>query len=408
MNSKWLKWDVFTPALVLPEIMEEWVGDNSQASEEPSGNFGKNMGERNDYRKRDGYVHFVPVLIPEYEICVNHLTEEQKFQHIVQSYTGNQATYNSPRPYNVPAVVNRNRWEWGTGSVCNAHVNSFLGYWFNFNNKFSLNGGRTAVSTLLVYDSSNQHGPTHPNHRSYKEFITPVAEFTLGAPLDPAVPYAHHPRNADDFDYHYLFVSYIRINGRFFNRAVVGGAHTYTPTTEGRALIDTLGSFNVYSLSNIPRTRRDPHTHQIVGRDYDTDTVQILRNHGHPTATVANAGDLIWALDATQDAQTITALNDLVNWDHHGGVLVKRGLNGSPPSGGGTQPELWTFSADGPPLGAPIVFKAFDHRDMHRWHLHLSIFKLEPLRPGGMAPKSAEANAGSISIDEPPRFIDWV
>jgi len=407
--------DVMRPAIVLPEILEEWVGGEAGgASTAPDGDFGKNLGGRDDYRSRDGCVHFVPVRTPEYEICINHLSEEQKFQHIVQVFRDHGARWGDPTTHDEPTIGNRNCWVWGYGNICNTHVNLFLGYWFNFNRQFTYRRAvGTAVSTLLAYNSSEQHDAAlHPAHRGYREFLEPVAQFTAGRqPLDPAVRHPARPQLADQHDSHYLLLGYVPIDSRLFVRSPPATHPQYTPTADGRTLINALSNFNVYSLSSAYRTVSDAQGN-VVGRDYDSEIVRILRTNGYPQANVGNASDILWELDPADhdDALALHALeNDYVNWDHHGGILVKRGPNGIPPDGvNASQHELWTFSGDGRANNRmSILFKRFDHADLRRWLVRLSIFRLKSLRAGGLSPEDAIRNAGNLSIDEPPRFIDW-
>jgi len=369
--------DVVKPGLVLPEILEEWVGDSNRNSVKPPGDFGKNGGERDDYRQRDGCVHFVPVMTPEFEVCVNNLTEEQKYRHILQAYTAHRANYNPASHHQVPTTANHNRWEWGRGAECNEHVNFFLAYWFNFNSKFTYEAAATAMATLMAYDSSAAASPTHPNHRAYKEFMEPLGGFGRRGARPPRNPAQGRPPGANH-DNHYQFLEYIRIDSRFYDHA------TYQPTAEGNALIAALANFNVYSVSNITDARH--------GR-----AVNLLQSNGYPGATAATARDIIWDLDENDPADyaLIQQLEDLVIWDHHGGILLKRGT------------QLFTFTADGPPRGQAIRERAFDGHDMGRWFFHLAISKLKPLRKGGFSPEDTRDNAGQISIDEPPRFIDW-
>lgn len=68
--------DVQRPAVFLPDVMEEWI----LAPGEPAGKFGKNKGDRDDYRKRDGTVHFLAGLFSRTEITVSTLTDEQKLR----------------------------------------------------------------------------------------------------------------------------------------------------------------------------------------------------------------------------------------------------------------------------------------------------------------------------------------
>lgn len=385
--------NVMKPGLVLPEILEEWVGDSNPTSAKPAGNFGKNRGERDDYRQRDGCVHFVPVMTPEFEICVNNLTEEQKYRHIRQAYSDHRALYGSARPHIEPTPGNHARWEWGRGAECNEHVNFFLGYWFNFNSQFTYDATKTTMGTIMAYDSSAAASQIHPNHRGYREFLEPITGFGPPAPRDPA---RGHPSGAD-YNSHYLFLDYIRIDHRFFDRT-----QHYRPTAKGNALIAALADFNVYSVSNLNQKVDDKNA-----------VVNALQNHGYPAATVATAGDIIWDLDENvpDDYRLIHVLENLtrmihtpqgpkqiqvMNWDHHGGILMKRGT------------DLFTFSADGDSTHhRPIDEKPFGHSDMSRWFFHLAISKIKPLRNGGFSPEEVSTNTGQISIDEPPRFIDW-
>jgi hypothetical protein len=371
--------DVVKPGLVLPEILEEWVGDSNQSSPKPPGDFGKNAGARDDYRQRDGCVHFVPVMTPEFEVCINNLTQEQKYQHIRQAYEDHHAVYNPARPHQEPTPGNHNRWEWGRGAQCNEHVNFFLAYWYNFNAQFTYQAARTVMATIMSYDSSTAASPTHPNHRGYREFMEPLHGFSRRGAWPLRDPAHGHPTGAN-YNSHYIFLDYIRIDNRFFDRA------TYQQTAEGNALIAALADFNVYSVGNIKDAAQQ------------TQAIHLLQANGHPTANAHTARDIMWDLDerVAADYRLIHQLEGLVNWDHHGGILLKRGAN------------LFTFSADGQPPGGQIIKeKIFDGHDMGRWFFHLAISKLKPLRKGGFSPEDVRDNVGRISIDEPPRFIDW-
>jgi hypothetical protein len=387
--------DVQRPAVVLPDVMEEWV----VAPAEPAGKFGKNKGERDDYRKRDGAVHFLTGLFSRTELTLNTLTDEQKLQHFIHAYTDNGAVYNTAKP-NVFADKNH-RWEWGRGSVCNQHVNFFLGYWFNYNEKFTTAGSATAMVCLPVYDSDRHLFKGGIRHRGYADFVEPVTGFGAafgGSVYDPdTIPAPEHYERAASH------VEYIRM-ARYFDR------DSGEANDDGKRLLDSLGPVNVYSLSDIKSDKR-PDAEKAI-RDW-------LRKHkadnGLTDAQIAaktatQLWDTVYDLDDSVDADAalIHTLKNFIVIDHHAGLLLLRAPGGGPLTSSTTARELWTFSADGAKTPGPkIELKRFADSDLGRRFLHLAIWKLKPLRPGGFAPADAEDNAGEVNIENPPRFIKW-
>ncbi|APR86690.1 hypothetical protein A7982_12039 [Minicystis rosea] len=87
-------------------------------------------------------------------------------------------------------------------------------------------------------------------------------------------------------------------------------------------------------------------------------------------------------------------LFDHVIFDHHAGILYRK-----------EDGALYTFSADS---NGPIQEKPFVATLRRKKNLWMAVWRLEPLRPGGYAPLAAERNEGRISIDNPPRFIQWM
>ncbi|MEA2560333.1 MAG: hypothetical protein QOH06_1837 [Acidobacteriota bacterium] len=520
--------DILRPGLVLPDILEEWVTPEDSPEQfkdkgDPPGDFGKNRGARDDHRKGDGVVHFVPIEIHEYEIEIKNLTEEQKLQHFRFAYEKHGAKWTSA---GTISYSKERRYELRKGAVCNQHVNFFLSYWYNFNEKFENAVTQKAVTTLTTFDSTGGSIGTKDCH-CFSELLVLVKAPLLGTSVSFKDPKMEFKSDANN---HYLHeAQYIRISAAYLRRSDNHGAYTYSasealppapaaaaakPALAWSALVNDLGNFNVYSLSDIDpddehRTNnaaqaikdwahKHPKNKHIkpdkadalasatakvasTKDGYDTATKKYedakkaakeaqtaeteakteATNANTPAATAAaeaaakkateaaaeekKASDewvksgvelqrsrpavkkddisrILWDLDEANDddKQLVSALRDkdgTVNWDHHGGILLKRGPGGSDPTGvEASKLELWYFPADGRENNPrPIIMKSMldpnepaKHRlTINDWFVHLAIWKLRPLRDGGFAPQSFLGNPGGLSIDEPPRFVHW-
>lgn len=388
--------DCSHPAVVFPDILEEW-------SATPEGKFGKNRGARDDHRKCDGMVSFVPAMEARTEVKLTNLTEEQKLQHFIHAYVDNGARYGGAKPKDYGETDRR--WNWGKGAVCNQHVNFFLGFWFNYGKSFTTAGSATAMCYLPLF-SSALHKFSIAKHRGYLEFLSPVTGFgaTLGGGYDPddetTWPDEDHAGNA------YKSIEYVRM-ARYFD------ADTYAPTDDGKELIDALGPVNVYSLGDIKNKeavtssekeirawlKKFKATKAVGKTDKEIDKMK-------PSELWRIAFKLDDA-DAT-DERLVRTLRGKVTWDHHCGILLVREKGGGPLTPKTKEKELWTFSADGSPTNPRIIeLKTFASDDLRRKFLHLGIWRCKPLAPGGFAPSETAENKGGISPENPPRFIHW-
>jgi hypothetical protein len=386
--------DVARPAVIFPDILEEWEA-------KPEGDFGKHDGERDDYRKRDGTVHFVPKLEARTDITFNVLTMEQKLQHFIDAYVDNGARYDTAKPNSHSAA--ERRWNWGKGSVCNQHINFFLGYMFNYNASFTTRGSATVMSVLPLFTSDNHKFGT-TTHRCYLEYLQPITGYgsAFGTAYDPGDDSTWPTEK--NWSKTFRSIEYIRI-ARYFDYA------SNAPTDEGNKLIDALGEINVYSMSDIKQ--KDQAAAEKLIRAW-LKKHRASKANGETDAKIdkrsaASLWELAFDLDDAdkEDQELIKSLKDKVNWDHHAGILLVREKGGGLLTATSKEKELWTFSADGASTPGPlIVKKKFADHDLRRKFLHLGIWRLKALT-GGFAPAEAKDNAGKISIDLPPRFIHW-
>jgi hypothetical protein len=386
--------DVASPAVIFPDILEEWVPA-------PAGDFGKHAGERDDYRKRDGAVYFVPKLETRTDVTFVRLPEDQKLQHFMDAYVDNKAHYDTAHPNSYAA--GDCRWNWGKGSVCNQHVNFFLGYWFNYNDKFTTRGSATVMSVLPMFSSDNHKFGT-VTHRGYLEFLEPVNGYgaALGTAYDPDDD-STWPK-VSEWSKTFRHFEYIRI-ARYFDWT------TQDPTSDGQALIDALGSVNVYSLSDIKQ--KDAADAEKAIRAWLKKHRASKANNQTDQQIDGKSSTALWeiAFDLddgdNEDLELVTTLRGKITWDHHAGVLLVRAKGGGPVTAATKEKELWTFSADGATTPGPlIVFKKLADADLKRRFVHLGIWRCKALT-GGFAPADAADNEGHVSIDNPPRFIHW-
>jgi hypothetical protein len=393
--------DIDRPALQLPDVLEEWPA-------KPIGDFGKD----GSYRTRDGMVHFVPVETPKHPLSINRLTEEEKFQHFVSQYVDNGARYwssNLKKRYDETA----HRWTWNHGAVCNEHVNFFLGFWFNYNGGFTKEAIQTGMLCQVMYSSERHNFATNLSHRGYSDFLEPVEGFGTKVRPQSPLPDAKHWNKA------WTNIEYIRV-GKYLDRTTGN-----TRNARGAQLLSSLANFNVYSVADIKSKKAASAVSDVRGwlKAHKGKAIGLVQGqsatHVPTDSEIDNVSlvpnDKIWERvdeldDAdTDDAKLIKTLKNHVTWDHHCGVLVRRAPGGGPP-GAAPPYEWWTFSADGSKNssnGPLIIMKKFADADLDRRFFHIGIWKLKSLRPGGYSPLEAEANAGGLSIDEPPRHIHW-
>lgn len=403
--------DVTRPAVVFPDILEEWV-------DSPVGDFGKNSGLRDDYRKHDGMVHFVDAFDEGQFVQISQLAEEQKLQHFAQTYQENGAEWGGAAPkYFGPCpkkgvgkayqyTGGESCWNWGIGAVCNQHVNFFLGYWFNYNAGFTTSASNTGMIALPMYTSDIHDFPkTNPEtkkkttikHRGYMEFVHPVFGFGKSyrpryTPGDPTtLP------GPEDYSKGVRYMEYVRLVECFdFTSGV--------PNSDGERLVASLSNVSVYSVADCNSKKfADPAIER---------TQSWRKKHRGRHKGTNNVWEIMKRLDPAdpEDMTLLKLLAGVPNFDHHCGVVVKRAPGGGPLSGVAGEPvELYTFSADGGKTNRlPIVWREFASMvTKNNKHKHLAFWNLTSLRPGGYAPVSAQANAGGISVDNLPRFIRW-
>lgn len=415
--------DITRPAFQLPDILEEWNSTTKSDFPKPD-----------SYRSGDRNVWFVPAFVPKFQVMVNQLSEEDKFQHFRHAYEDNGAIYEHSNPQDFSTA--QRRWNWGKGAVCNQHVNFFLGYWFNYNHEFTKRGYYTTTVCLPLY-SSKKHkffdSDGKPfEHRGYAEFVEAVS----GEGIDPSADVPESDSCIASYNKAYLAANYLRIS-RYFDRK------TREPNDKGKALIASLANFNFYSVSDI--------TEHAESENAVKDTRQWLEKHKaktiqetkhvskHKTVVTTKVvlqddfrqrvsdisadkeikhlsheeiWSIIWILgDDDEELKLLKSLEKHLNKDHHGGILLKRLRGGDPPLPD-SKPEdceLWTFSADGAHVPGPVIrMKKFADNDLKtRKFYHLAIWKSKSLSSGGYAPGEPNDNEGHIDTNEPPRFIHW-
>lgn len=395
---------MFLPALVLPNVLEEF-------REDPPGRFGKDKGARSGHCRYDGSVRFIPVNQEKVPIHLFALTPEEKFQTFRRAYEDHNAKYGgaAPREYDSK----QNQWRWGGGAVCNQHVNFFLGYWFNYNKHFTTAASRTAMIALVMFDSEKQKylavdevdgvpTKTLVSHRGYEEFIEPVTGFSTA-----------HRTNREEFP------SPLSYNQAVYYAEYINIAQYFTaegtPRAAGRQLIAALADFNVYSVADLnKKSLRSSTAAKIRGwlQKQPKGSSYAALASWVKAKTDNQVLEHIWELEPTEHRELfsyITSAADL-NFDHHCGLLLRRGPDNTSAAGvDADQIELWTFSADGSPSNKKAIkmkpfsdyFTQIDRQKL----MHLAIWKLKPLRPGGFAP--FVGCSPELDLDAPPRFIRW-
>jgi hypothetical protein len=328
-----------------------------------------------DYRKKDGTAHAVKPCIAadEQTVVIDRLTEDEKFSHFHDAYVDHGAYYKASNPRNF--VDSPPHWKWGIGAVCNQHVNFFLGYWYNYNAQFTTAASATYMAALPTLTSEKQAVTTPDGvikHRGYLEFVEPVGRSNW---------YYEHPSVKTKW-------YYIRAGEPNFDRK------TRAPRAD---LSAALGSFNVYSIADITKKASQSAAVGKAKTWFGKHPEYLPQGKAAASLTDEQVWDLVWDLPEknAQEAALLTSMRNGLVPDHHCGVLLKR------------PDELKTFSADSP-TKTEIVMRSFGKVDLtKRKLLYLGFWRLKPLRKGGYAPLDAEPNAGGISIDNPPRFIEW-
>lgn len=400
------------PRVILPDILEEHTPQLL-----PSSFKGRGGG---DDRRRDGAVRLIPWGTARFPVIVRGLTAEEKFLHFHDAYVDHGAKYGTGKGNDY--YKKDRRWSWSKGSVCNQHVNFFLGYWFNYNEHFTARGSGTFMINLPLYDSAihdfrplkqqkadpkkdTSKETVSRHHRGYREFLEPVTG--LGISVNPAydpakpdtVPASGNNEAAS------RVTEYIRLS-EFFNE-------DGTAQASARSLIDALAPFNVYSIASIHGAAKEEKALDAVRAWLKKHKATLkLDDKGIEKLKPAALWTRVWKLrrDADPDRELWHQLRGMLDFDHHAGIVLKRGPGKSDPTDvPPEQLELWTFSADGTLSSArPIVLRPFGTAVAKGSHFkHLAFWKLKALRPGGFIPLSTEQNAAGISLETPPRFIHW-
>ncbi|APR86691.1 hypothetical protein A7982_12040 [Minicystis rosea] len=168
-----VRWDALSPTakrfgVQLVDVLESW-GELGRAPKP----------ER--FRREDSLMHTVAAGVPaaRQTITVAHLDEAQKLAHFCRAYTDNSAVYGAAKPHAFG--VDPPRWQWGRGALCNEHVNFFLAFWFNYNDRFTEGGSATCMDALPTFSSARQK-IWNGHHRGYREYLSPSR--AAGSPID--------------------------------------------------------------------------------------------------------------------------------------------------------------------------------------------------------------------------------
>lgn len=419
----------YIPRLVFPDILESF----SQAYQAPPKTLHKRSVAEGARYKNDGNHH---LLLPELlnEIHLNRLTAEDKFQYYRMAFESARAFYTTGSPayyqpdQRKPDARSPQFFQFRrNGTSCNPHMNTFMGFWYNYNLKYSNTGGSTTAATLPMFDRANHVFGPGKQHRGYSDFVAELPE-ALGTRnvklVNDVVTFEEaHYEKIYQHAVHIRLAEYFDQKGNFRSGA--------------RArLMAALGDFNVYSISDLlghvdsaanavrrwlTQQLQDDATlgakafvfHGITYVDKLPDAKKQVKGVKYRAVATLNANQLLeaaWELDANNaaEAECINSLRKLLNADHHGGILLKRGPGGVSPVGHPADKlELWTFSAD---TGDFIHHKAFNQNFMSKVHKfpYYAIWALAPLEPGGFAPNLTDpAVEKDVDFAAPPRFVGF-
>lgn len=445
------------PLLLLPDILEEFFRPGEAAVGQPGAPLLTELKHQHDkqrkYHRGDRRAHPVLALASgEAEVRVDLLTEQEKFEHFRWSYVDNRAEYVTASPGDY--ITRNARWEWGLGSLCNQHINFFLGYWFNYNSKFSASGSGTDMAYLPLLDCGNgkfPYGKETKTHRGYQEFVEPVLDFHAATHIPafndlvfpgreeikkPAKTPEGNPVTSENGKTVYdvfpeRYVKYVRLS-QFIDWT------TRKLNARGEHLVAALADFNVYSVAEFfahdrqeQQRRRDgalAKTRAWLKANRALPHLQVYTQHraGKPVALagltdaeIQGMGDtllweILWKLDDEQpaDAALLADLRQGLNVDHHAGLLIKRAPgDGSQPPRRGEAVELFKFSADSSPRRIKLkkFVESVGARGDEPLFTHYAFWRLKPLRPGGFAPiPEIPGSSGGLDLEAPPRFIHWV
>lgn len=105
------------------------------------GKYNRKCQHRTNYRRLDftKYATSTTTAIDQFKtICVNRLTEDEKFQHHLDAYVVNGGCYTGVSAGKNKYNSGDRTWHIKDGGVCNGFVNLFLGYWYNINAAFTV------------------------------------------------------------------------------------------------------------------------------------------------------------------------------------------------------------------------------------------------------------------------------
>lgn len=438
------------PLLLIPDVLEEFSRPDQPETLFPGVPMLQELKHQLDtsfrYRHGDRVSH--PILTLQSgatEIRLSRLTEQEKFEHFRWSYVSNRAIYATANPGDY--ITRNARWEWGVGALCNQHVNFFLGYWFNYNSKFTASGSGTDTAYLPLLDCGNGKFPYHGEtkvHRGYREFVEPLTDFHAATHMaafndlefpgrqeikKPAKKQDGTVVTAEDGKTVYdvlpeRYVKYIRLC-QFIDW------ETRKLNAKGLRLVEALADFNVYSVAEF--TDKDRRANALARTRTWLKQNKALAHlqcytvlKGKQPVSLADLTDaeidglsekllweILWKLDddRAEDAALLARLRAGLNIDHHAGILVKRAVGGGPLTSSAGPVALYKFSAD----SSPTILKMKDFvgsvctKGEEHSFTHYAFWKLKPLRAGGFAPEivATPGASGSVDIDAPPRFIYW-
>lgn len=209
-----------------------------------------------DTRRFDFHFHVVPLGRPRFQVKIGDLTAEEKFQYIRWIYQQKPtSTYQGYRGYYEvagKALTNprgegfkqEKRWLFPKAGVkCNAHVNFFLGYWFNYNEKFSPEAPDTEIAYLTQLDSSDD-AFTYSGHnrrdRGYSDFMSAVTASggTSFKGFQNKTGALRRGPGLDQYPYYIRMSQFFDWDGNLIQ-------------AEYDKLVEQLADFNVYSVSDL-------------------------------------------------------------------------------------------------------------------------------------------------------------
>jgi hypothetical protein len=357
--------------------------------------------QRKTYRHLDHTKYWTTTTINNTDnfktIRIDRLNEVEKLQHYIHAFENNHGQYTGKGAASNKYYESIKCWKLFNGATCNGFINVFLGYWYNFNDAFTVQCKNLDFIRMMQGDGNRDEKVVIVKKKNEDDKLV-IVRRSNGSPKTNRYLWRGFSELVED--------ALDNLN------AAPGVAAKTNKTLQWLSVLKATPATNKPHIRLVDPSKSNP-TDPNLGSGY-----RFIYNDGSAPLTNASSADSTAFHDKLHNFNIYSKSSDKKNngnvvIDHHGGLMYKTNDN-----------TLNTFAADGSKRDGVYSLQDIKHKTpeklMNSKQLYLRIWPMISLRKGGFSPASSTENEYQLETDigkqknlnqafrqSLPRFILW-